>query len=400
MNTRISDFFKNTKVATGQAFFNRGTTLTHLTNLIEDVQGAWICGYRRFGKTSLAEHACYVLKEDPSRIGVERIVWAKMDWALAASPDLALRELMSKVEQLACELSSAKSGEKHLKQIFAAFMPSFSFAGEDSKITMKFGLSNPTPEALVDALNALDELAHKKNARIVFIFDEFQELYEMDGERVEWQIRNALQHAKATSYIFAGSNRRLMEKAFSDSGRALYAQCQPVEIGPLPLEDCLTHLQQASEQLPVQVEADAMKLIVSLTKGHPRDFARLSYRCFSTRTDINLDLVTTKWQEVIAETKSELHARLGEKVTSRKRGEMILLYAIARTSPKKIASAAMQSLTGLSVNALKNALKHLIDQSLVHINNGRHELIEPSYQYALQEISANYFEKSLINKVE
>lgn len=106
---------------------------------------------------------------------------------------------------------------------------------------------------LVDALDLLEELATKERTHLGVILDEFQEIERLgsEGERplprrggpspsrtsryvsAMRQVRAAIQHHAHVTYVFAGSDRRLIRELHDEDGGALHNLGRKYEIGPI-----------------------------------------------------------------------------------------------------------------------------------------------------------------------
>lgn len=95
-------------------------------------------------------------------------------------------------------------------------------------------------QRLVDTLDLLERLATKQKAHLGVIIDEFQEIERLGSEgkgpkRVSAmrQVRAAIQHHKHVTYVFAGSDRRLIEQLHAEDGGALHNLGRKNDIGPI-----------------------------------------------------------------------------------------------------------------------------------------------------------------------
>ena len=107
---------------------------------------------------------------------------------------------------------------------------------------------------LVDALDLLEELAAKHKAHLSVIIDEFQEIECLGSEEdrpkargqgkrgsnrgvrhvsAMRQVRAAIQLHRHVTYLFAGSDRRLIEQLHDEDGGALHNLGRKYEIGPI-----------------------------------------------------------------------------------------------------------------------------------------------------------------------
>ena len=88
---------------------------------------------------------------------------------------------------------------------------------------------HPNFEQLVDieqALLGLDAYAAELGKKAVIVFDEFQQISLLkEHQTIEASIRHAVERSKAITYIFSGSNRRLLTAMFSAADRPLYKLC-------------------------------------------------------------------------------------------------------------------------------------------------------------------------------
>lgn len=96
-------------------------------------------------------------------------------------------------------------------------------------------------QRLVTALDTLEAQAKANTVHLGVILDEFQEIErvghdEADGPTVSAvrQIRAAIQHHRHVTYVFAGSDRALIDKLSAPKDGPLHNLARRYEIGPLP----------------------------------------------------------------------------------------------------------------------------------------------------------------------
>ncbi|MBA3233100.1 MAG: ATP-binding protein, partial [Propionibacteriales bacterium] len=101
------------------------------------------------------------------------------------------------------------------------------------------------------------------------VFDEFQDLLSA-GATLDGLLRSHVQyHGDAATYIYAGSQPSMMRRLFTDRERPLYGQAEPLELGPLPLDDVLTDLTERFVSLEMD-PGEALAPLVSAAAGHPQ----------------------------------------------------------------------------------------------------------------------------------
>jgi len=148
----------------------------------------------------------------------------------------------------------------------------------------------PTPEATQTAAAELLDLPltlfEKDRVPTLVVLDEFQDLLSA-GPSLDGLLRSHVQyHADAAVYVYAGSQPSLMRKLFSDRERPLYGQAEPLELGPLPLEEVIVELAERFEALG-EDPVGALTPLVATAAGHPQRtmlLAHLLHRELGART--------------------------------------------------------------------------------------------------------------------
>lgn len=140
-------------------------------------------------------------------------------------------------------------------------------------VTLGPRVAQPSHDAtLVAAAELLDlpvRLYERDRRQTLVVFDEFQDLLSA-GSTLDGLLRSHVQyHGDAATYIYAGSQPSLMRKLFTDRERPLYGQAEPLELGPLPLDDVLAELSERFAALDVDA-GDALNPLVTTAAGHPQ----------------------------------------------------------------------------------------------------------------------------------
>jgi AAA+ ATPase superfamily predicted ATPase len=176
---------------------------------------------RRYGKTSLALKA------------FEHIKWpyAHVDLYKALSEEDIVKYILNGIGQL---LGQIESAPKKLMLLAGEFFSSLHIKVviEQAGFQLEFNQKNPNaPDVILKSLEKLQELAFKKNKRVILFLDEFQVLGEViNNNSIEAVIREAAQKSTHVSYLFSGSNRHLMEQMFYDRKRPFYKLCDQIKL--------------------------------------------------------------------------------------------------------------------------------------------------------------------------
>ena len=99
-----------------------------------------------------------------------------------------------------------------IKELFPKVRPKI-ILGDDGVPSIEVDISLKEKElmdSLTEILDVPQKIAKKRRKNFVVVFDEFQEITNFDGERLEKLMRACFQHHHNVAYLFAGSKRHLL----------------------------------------------------------------------------------------------------------------------------------------------------------------------------------------------
>jgi uncharacterized protein len=133
-------------------------------------------------------------------------------------------------------------------------------------------------QKLLDLLNLPNRIAERGEARVIVAFDEFQEVLKIEG--MDGAIRSQIQHhADFASYIFTGSEPRLMNALFGDRRRPFWEQARPERIGRLDAEDIAVYIAERFASFR-RDPGRALALLLDSAAGHPQRAMLLANQLF------------------------------------------------------------------------------------------------------------------------
>jgi len=122
---------------------------------------------------------------------------------------------------------------------------------------------------LENSLDFIDQFSLKNNRRMICGFDEFGDISKFDGETILKMFRSKIQFQKNTAYIFSGSYQSVMNQIFISSSAPFYRLTRIINLGPVPYNDFFTYLSDKFISKEINIENDAIKLLLKFTGGHP-----------------------------------------------------------------------------------------------------------------------------------
>ena len=313
-------------------------------------------GPRRFGKTSLLlAHAA----------NLRGTGWRTVHVDLYGVTTLA--EVCSRVAA-----AYSRSGDARLRSHVSALSSRLgvSLTVGGLGVTLSPRQPVPTPELVQTVAGELLDLpraAFERDRRpTLVVFDEFQDLLSA-GPGLDGLVRSHVQyHGEAAVYVYAGSHPSLMRRLFADRERPLYGQAEPLELGPLPVDEALLELAERFQQLG-QSPAGALEPLVEVAAGHPQRtmlLAHLLHRELTAREagwstltaggDVDgLALADAVVSAALAQT-NEAHQAVWDALSSGKKAVLAALASGGSPTGSRTAAAS-----GLSRATLQSALREL-----------------------------------------
>ncbi len=197
------------------------TLVHHITN----GRHVAIMSERRLGKTGLIEHVfSHGLSEEYETFLIDIYTCQN------------LREM---VYMLASEVFK-KISKKHsllerLLRIVRSLKTTISYDSMTGLPEIGFGLSEiEQPEVTLDEIFHYLETSEKT---CVVAIDEFQKIATFEEKNVEALLRTKIQHLKKTQFVFAGSERHLLEDIFNDPIRPFYNSVVFMQLLPIDKQE-------------------------------------------------------------------------------------------------------------------------------------------------------------------
>lgn len=97
--------------------------------------------------------------------------------------------------------------------------------------------------------------------------DEFQQIVYYPEKNVEALLRGRIQKMRNTHFIFAGSERRLMNEMFFSNLRPFYQSATPIELNPIALDVYTAFTQQQFRDAGKQIAAETIKYVYDFWEG-------------------------------------------------------------------------------------------------------------------------------------
>lgn len=348
------------------------------TRVILEGGKLFLIGPRRYGKTSIIRVA------ELRAIEAGALV---LRYDVSAFPGIDVLTARIATDAAAAFAAGTDRVVRVVKNLFGALRPTVSVDVNSGAPTITFeggsvGRGGPVP-LLADVLNGIEAAAMKRKRRVGVVFDEFQEIVEMGaaaaggGEKVEQQIRAAVQRHKHVGYIFAGSKTQMLIEMTTTHGRAFFNLGDKRFIGPVPRTDFSGLLERGFTMGNIQVADGALVTILDLAEDVPYTVQLLARACWDTCRATTpagaspIPLTAALVMQVHARIVREYDASFSivwEGITLTQR---TALRALVETGGVGLASAEVSRRYKISISTLRTALISLKQQGILRDDRSR-----------------------------
>ncbi|MDF1761687.1 MAG: ATP-binding protein [Coxiellaceae bacterium] len=369
-----TDYFPQ-GIAKGKAFIGRQEESASLTYNIEHGHHTLLVAPRRFGKTSLAQHALSKLKL-PS---------AEANFFLAKTEHAVQAKILDAVEKI---LSQVVPQQENLIAKIARYF-------SKSKTNWTFGIKglasvqltpareNDVSESLFTALSLAEDILTKEKKKAVLYLDEIQQIHLLKGGfTLQGAIREFAQISKHIIFIFSGSNRRILHNMFDNKAMPMYELCERIRLDRISTDDYKNYLNKvANKSFGKSITDKDIDLILTLTQRHPKRVYNLCYQIWKeANNEITSLLIKKTWDKFIESRLTDSRMHLSQLNV----GQLKLLTLIASGKNKTLTGKAVQEQLNITSPTIVAALQQLVENDYIEQNSdSSYRLIDPLIQEVL-----------------
>lgn len=362
-------------IAKGEAFCNRLIERNQLINNIERGKHTIVISPRRYGKSSLV-----LFSLDMSKLPYERV-----DLFVAINVKTIEEQILKGVKNLISHITTIPEQAVGFIKNYIKNLKSKWIVGTDGVNIELIPEKNTDPAIVImESLQMLENILHKKKLNAVFFIDEFQEVGVLaNSSGIEGAIRHVAQESIYLRFIFSGSNRHILSNMFDDKSRPLYMLCDRITIDHIKEDDYRSYLNKVAKKTwKSNLDPSVIAEIFKLTERHPYYMNvlcdKLWINCGESIPTVK-DVVTL-WKNYILQEQSKIAKDLSNLNTSQKK----LLVAIAQGLSKDLSGKkALQQFNLTSASVIKS-LKLLEQQDyLSRCKDGGYFIVDPLIKGAL-----------------
>ena len=355
MATRINPFIVTGKIAP-EYFCDRVAESDRLIKSITNGNNLVIISPRRMGKTGLIQF-CYdkpEISKDYYTFFIDILHTSSLrEFTYLLGKEIYERLLprSRRMAKLFVQTLKSISGKFGFDPVFN--LPTFSIELGDIE----------RPEYTLEEIFQYLDHADK---RCVVAIDEFQQIAKYPEKNIEALLRTHIQKQGNSNFIFAGSERHMMQEMFSSAARPFYHSADMLELKAIAPEIYIPFVVNHFKKCRRHIEAANVEKVYNLFKGHTYYIQKTFNEAFADTPEggeCTIETIRDAIDEMIASNDTifrEILSNIPEK-------QKTLLYAIAREGEaERITSADFikrHSLT--SASSVQSATKKLLEKDLI-----------------------------------
>lgn len=254
-------------------FIGRKEEIRRLKMNFEEGINTILISPKRWGKTSLVRKVCEVVDRKKVIPVFVDIFKCKTEYEFYnALAEAVLKQTASKAELWM----------DNARDFIARLSPKVSFSPEpNSEFALSLGIS-PKTHVPEEILSLAEEIAQKKQKRIVVCIDEFQQIGEMaDSVSIQKRLRSVWQHQRLTSYCLFGSKKHTMMNVFQKRNMPLYQFGDFKFLDKIPTETWVEYIVQHFKDRQRTISAEQAAKICQLVDNYSSYVQQLAWLVFS-----------------------------------------------------------------------------------------------------------------------
>ena len=227
-------------------------------------------------------------------------------------------------------------------------------------------------------LSEIFEFINKSDRRCFIVIDEFQQITHYPEKNFEATLRTHIQKTSNANFVFAGSQRRIMDEMFGSKGRPFYNSARLIELNAIPLDMYTEFAQKNFHEAEKDVTTAAIKVVYNMMKGvtlYNQQIMNDAFACTPKHGICDEEMTNLLINRLLKQN----DYRFREILQMLSEQQKATLFAIHEDSPaSKITSSDFTKKHRLkSPSSTQAALNKLLDIDLVTRQDGCYSLSDP-----------------------
>ena len=357
---RLSNPFVIGKYVDKAYFCDREKESKLLVHHIVNGRHVTVMSERRLGKTGLVEHVFTNHLPDDYETFLIDIYTCKnlreMVYMLASEVFKKIAKRQPLLEKLLSVVRSLKATLSHNN---VTGQPEFGFGlGEITRPEI-------TLDEILSYLESYDKIC-------VVAIDEFQKIASFEEGNVEALLRTKIQHLKKTQFVFAGSERHLMEGIFNDPARPFYNSVVFMQLMPIDRDEYVRFCQRLFSLYDKSVSEALVARLYDCFQGITW-YLQLSMNEAFTMAERGGYVGEDAYIQILNHMVDSKRFTFEDRLASLTEKQKTVLLAIAAEFPKELTLTSQEFIEKYNLktaSSVQTAVKGLTEKGILSDNHG------------------------------
>jgi len=364
----IRNPFRFEGIVTGDEFCDRKSDIDSLLQYMHSGNNVIISMKRRVGKSSLIKEIF------ENHIDKKQLISGYADiYGITSIKELylSLKDEIEKIVGLSTKLNIAS------ERITNAFSDAEVFleVSKNPKVKIEFA-GNDYALLIKKLFLSLQEYAEDNSLQFVFAIDEFQKitcLSKEEVDKIETNLRTAMQDSKRISFILSGSNQTMLDKMFQE-GRPLYRQGVHYPLEPIDEDIFFKWVSKKFKRKEITISREAFSYIYKLSNGEAKIVQQICFELFARTKELeNIELEDVC---IIVEKIYKNNSEISAKFNMLKLNEQKMLKVIALEDGSGVTVSPLLLEYNISSGSVSNILKRMAEDYIIAKRDSRYEIID------------------------
>jgi hypothetical protein len=362
--------FRYGALALDDAFTDRQAEIRELTSDIMNGQDVVIFAPRRYGKSSLVWRVAQSLV-------AKRVLVAQVNLMTAPTKERFAEKLAKTIHE---DVASPLFRARERLRVFAdlRITPTVTVNPQDGSMSFSFtaGYSPEDLDATLERLLELPgQLAAERDRRVVLVFDEFQEVVEIDPDLPKI-MRSVFEQQPEVAHVYLGSKRHMLARIFNDENEPFWRSAKQMELGVIDPPLFEGYLSSRFEETGRRVGAEVVRSLLASTGGHPYATQELAYFLWE-ETPTGSEANAARLERALANVLHAEHAHFDLVWDRASTAQRLVLGALASEPGRPLSGDYRRRHRLPGPSTVQRALEALTREELVSRTDGEHSIAEP-----------------------
>jgi hypothetical protein len=327
-----------------------------LTNHIHNGRNVVLTAPRRIGKTGLVAH-CFQNAE-----------WEK-DYYVFFIDILETSSLRDLTFALGKQIfETLKPRSKQMMDLFVQTVRSISgeFGYDPLSGMPKFNLTLGAIQNPEYTLSEIFDYINKADKRCLIAIDEFQQIVHYPEKNIEAILRTHIQHCSNADFIFAGSERHILEEMFNLPSRPFYASTVNMSLEAISVDIYAEFVIRLFREFNKQIDTDSVEYVYRLFDGNTYCMQKVMNVAFAMTPNADVcshTIIEHAIEDILSDNERNYQNRLS--LLTPKPKELLIAIAKEGKASRITSGQFIKKHHLLSSSSVQSAIKQLLSEDWI-----------------------------------